>query len=372
MASQIIVEVSKIKSIKSHSNADKLEIANIKGWNCIIPKDKYKKGDVVLFIPPDAILPQNLIDEYGVGNYLKGKGKNRVGATRLRGEMSAGLIVDVPNPNWKIGKNVAEELNITKYDPPVRTKMGNAEKEDPFFFKYTDIENLRNYDNVFIPGETVVVTEKIDGSNCKFKCTNKTGLLSKIWPSKFGFKWSCGSHNVNRKKPKTFSRIKENVYWYPYTQPNIREMLSYCLKTKQGKHIIIYGELYGAIRGGVKSMNYNRPSEICYAAFDISIDGKYLDYSNFVSLCQKFDIPMVSLIAIMPFDLDKILALANGPSALITNGKPHIREGIVVRPEVERTQNNVGRVIMKVHGDDYLDMKDKKEQKGEIVDVKDE
>lgn len=162
MSSSLIVEVCDIKEIKEHSNADLLEIAVIKGWNCIVKKGEYKVGDVVIYIPPDAILPQPLIEKLNVANYLKGKNKDRVGVAKLRGEMSYGLII--PNEkNWDVGYNCTEDLGIIKYEPPVKTTIGDAAPEDPMFHRYTDIENINNFPNLFKDGEEVVVTEKIDG-----------------------------------------------------------------------------------------------------------------------------------------------------------------------------------------------------------------
>lgn len=39
----LIVQVSRIDDIVSHDNADLLEVAVVKGWNCIVLKDQYKK-----------------------------------------------------------------------------------------------------------------------------------------------------------------------------------------------------------------------------------------------------------------------------------------------------------------------------------------
>ena len=54
------VEVVRIKEILEHPNADKLELATIKGWQCVIPKGIYKAGYVVIYIPIDSILPQEI------------------------------------------------------------------------------------------------------------------------------------------------------------------------------------------------------------------------------------------------------------------------------------------------------------------------
>ncbi len=46
--SSLIVEVVRVDDIKEHPNADKLEIAVVKGWECIIPRESYKVRDKVV------------------------------------------------------------------------------------------------------------------------------------------------------------------------------------------------------------------------------------------------------------------------------------------------------------------------------------
>ena len=66
--SKLIVEVCKVDNIEKHPNADRLSIATIKGWNCIVGLNQYKPGDLVIFIPPDSIVPEDIIKKYTEGN----------------------------------------------------------------------------------------------------------------------------------------------------------------------------------------------------------------------------------------------------------------------------------------------------------------
>ncbi len=58
--STLIVEIVPILNIKEHPNADKLEIAEVKGWECIVKKDDFKVGDYALYIPIDSQLPADV------------------------------------------------------------------------------------------------------------------------------------------------------------------------------------------------------------------------------------------------------------------------------------------------------------------------
>ena len=364
MSSSLIVEVCRIEKITPLEGADFLEICLIKGWECIVKKDTYKVGDLVIYIPVDSILPVELADRLNVRNYLKGKNSDRVGCVKLRQEMSYGLIIDNEN-NWEEGYDCAEDLGITKYVPPIRMTAGDAASEDAFFDKFVDIENIRNFPNVFEEGEMVVITEKADGTNSRNGWEINENLE---------IEWKAGSHKVKRKKPDTEEEMKSNTYWYPQTLPSVKNLLTHILNSKMAvKTATLYGEIYGKVRGGHKSMHYGAPDSLNFAAFALKIDGKYVVWETFLSLCLKFDVPRVPLIDIIPFNIDKVKDLSKGKSLLAAkNGADHIREGVVVCSLNERRDPSIGRAILKVINPDYLIMKNKKESKGEEVDFKDE
>ena len=120
--SSLIVDVSKINKIEKHPNADRLRIATVKGWQCIIGLDDFKEGELIIFIPPDSVLPDELIDKYKLEFVRKG---GRVKTVKLRKFISQGLCLPIPEgKNWKEGKSVATELGITKYEPPKARYQG--------------------------------------------------------------------------------------------------------------------------------------------------------------------------------------------------------------------------------------------------------
>jgi len=222
------VEICRIDKIEKHPNADKLDIATIKGWNCIVQRDIYKDGDLIIFIPPDCVLPEKLIEQYNL-TYLKNGG--RVSTTKLRGYISQGLVLDIPQgKQYKLGDDVAADLGITKWEPPAPGfsaqlgKVNRTKRRNAYFEKYTDIENIKNYYNVFEDGEEVVITEKIhgclesntmislaDGTKAKIKdiVNNKMNIEvlamdnnGKIVPTKILNWWNNGKSKGNWKKIK--------------------------------------------------------------------------------------------------------------------------------------------------------------------------
>jgi len=238
MSSSLIVEVCSIKKIKKHPHGDFLEIAEVKGWDCIVKKNQFKKDDVVVFIPPDSIMPTEMADRLGVRDYLGGSNHNRVRCARLRGVVSYGLVIE-NEENWEVGTDVADHYQIEKYFPPIRTSCGDADKEDVYFEKYTDIENIRNYPDTFEEGEIVVVTEKVDGTSSRLgrdiNIVPDRNFFKNLWKkltlSKKERQWKVGSSDLKRKRPSK-KKMCNNTYWYPYNLPGIHDLINHLIDDK--------------------------------------------------------------------------------------------------------------------------------------------
>src|SRR6266853_348129 len=196
--SSVIVEVVRIEAIRPHTNADKLFLAQIKGWQTVIRKldngaPEFQVGDCVVYIPPDSTLPRELAVRLGGETYLSektnmaGERELVVRRVRLRGEPSYGFVIRPDDPTWAVGTDVQAHYGIGKYLLPVKFTAGDAEPNHPLFERYTDIENLRHFPDVIQAGEDVIVTEKLHGTNVRIGSIAGTML--------------AGSHGLQRKRP---------------------------------------------------------------------------------------------------------------------------------------------------------------------------
>ena len=181
--------------IEEHPNADALELARIGDYRSVVRKGQFNSGDLAVYIPEQAVLPEWLIKALGLEGRLAGKQKNRVKAVKLRGVLSQGLVypleleqavdadynsgTETPFPIWVLeaqdeigpkrlhvylGMDVTDYLGIVKYEPPIPTHMaGEVFNAMGRTLKY-DIENLKKYPNIIKDGEIVCVTEKIHGT----------------------------------------------------------------------------------------------------------------------------------------------------------------------------------------------------------------
>src|SRR5579859_6063397 len=119
---KFIVEVLPLTNVEPHPNADRLDLAVVGNYRVIIAKDSYQANELVAYIPEAALLPDPLIDELNVRNYLVGPQHNRVKATKLRGVLSQGLVYRA-RAHWQAGEDVAQELGITKWEPEIPLGM---------------------------------------------------------------------------------------------------------------------------------------------------------------------------------------------------------------------------------------------------------
>jgi len=381
--SSLIVEICKIDRVDPHPNADRLDIATIKGWEIIVGKGLYKIGDTVVYIPIDSVLPQVLSDEYDITKYLH---KQRVKPAKLRGTVSYGVIL--PNKdNDPIGTDMSEKLGITKWNPyaeyenqqeikkksqarknnmtgfwtgiklalsqvnnPLLTSFGSFIPElnkllypaikgvpsnynHPLFHKYTDIENAKNFPNMFSEGDEVIVTEKIHGMNTRhgivFTAENPEG------------EFFVGSHSVQR-DPNAYGEwgiacdlSKEALYWLK--EHEYRNAIS----------IILFGEVFGT---GIQDMNYNCQRD--FRVFDIAVNGNYLNYDKVKELAERFGLKMVPEIYRAKYDFAELKEIASGNS--MVNNYKHFREGIVVKLVDEESNWNNRRKILKFISPEYL------------------
>ena len=325
--STLIVEVSQIDQVMEHPNADALQLAQIKGWQCVIPKDRYVAGDLVTYIPIDAVIPPEHSDRWGITKYLS---HGRVRCARLRGEPSFGVIVDRDDKAWTEGLDVAAFYGITKYVPPIKSQAVDAAPPHPLFVEYTDVENLRNFPDVFQKGEAVVVTEKIHGTNCRI------GVIEG--------ELMAGSMSVRRLRPE--GDLTGSLYWRPLMVEGVPALLE--TLGRAHRQVILFGEVFGS---KVQSLSYGQVGALGYRAFDLLVDGKYLDPAAFENVCAEFGVLTVPFLHRGPYSLATVKALSEGDTTL---DAAHIREGVVVKPVAERVDPQVGRVCLKYIGDPYL------------------
>ena len=256
--SSLKVEVVSVDNISPHPNADRLEMAQVKGWTCVVPKGEFCEGDKAVYFPIDSILPEPLEAKLFRPESKIKLHKHRIKTIKLRGAISQGLLVPLTDLDptllsYQEGDDLAELLGVTKYEPPEsgspQSNCNQVSKKqvNPSFYKYTDIENYKNYCSLFTNGELVWVLEKIHGSNFRagWVKSHPSTLWKKIlnwfgWLPKYEFVY--GSHNVQLQDHWANNgfyekSIGKNIYWEAVEKYDLKHVL------KPGD--VVYGEIYG-------------------------------------------------------------------------------------------------------------------------------
>lgn len=353
--STLKVEVVKIANIEKHPNADRLDLAVVKDWRCVTAKDRFRAGDKAVYFPIDSILPEHLEAKLFPPDSKIKLEKHRIRTIKIRGAISQGLLCSLSELDLKdhaIGTDLTDKLGVTKYEPPIHmTPQSRADRVrciNPYFNKYTDIENFKNYPELFEADDQIVILEKIHGTNFRagyvpFHASTwwkKVKVFLRIAPK---FEFVYGSHNVQLQD----KFHNDNVYAEAVNKYNLRKL---------PKGIVIYGEIYGD--GIQKNYNYGlKTGERKMVVFDIKEindngESKYLNHRTVVAICCAFDLPHAPIEYLGPFgSRDVVKRFVDGPSSLCKDQK--MREGIVIKP-IEESITYIGRKILKFKSDDFL------------------
>ena len=324
-----LATIQKIEEIKSIPNADKIDVAKVKGWYVVVEKNLHKVGDDIIYLEIDSFLP--LKPEYDF--LLRGskpkkmllEGKEiegiRLRTVKLRGQISQGLILPIPNGlDIPDDGDVSEQLGIIKYEMPMPPSLsGKAKGFFPSFIPKTDEERIQNMGEAL---EGFYISEKIDGTSVTYY--KKHGL--------FGV---C-SRNLELCESET-------------TQWRIAKEMD--LLNKMPDNFALQGELVGE---GIQKnpLKIQRQEVYFFNAYNIE-SGIYLNYKDFIELCGSLGlktVPIVSDDFSLPKTVDEMLLYAEGKSLI----NPDVeREGIVVRPKIERLYNGT-RFSFKAISNKYL------------------
>lgn len=348
--STLIVKVQKIDHIEKHPNADTLSILQIGGWNVVAKTEAVEGQTEVVYVPIDAIAEK----DHPLLGFLEGR---RVKTIKLRGVISQGLCLPIPEVAeylksvkniplldvWHMLQsendiNLQEMLEIKKYIPPLPSENrdflgGPSAQENPNFHRYTNIEHYAHYVNA-IKDEKVWVSEKLHGTSSRFGIENGKFLV--------------GSRNRQLKYPLDEGQTITSTYIKVFERENIgQKLLQLQNEFPENKIISVYGEIVGpGIQGKMFKYGQDEPSFFLY---DIKIDEKYLDYSDFLRLSTKYEIKTVPILA-ENISSEEAISMVDGKSTLDN----HIREGIVIKPMKEAFHRRLGRVALKIVSKEYL------------------
>ena len=380
-----------IDDVIPHNNADRLEIAIVGGWHCIVGKDEFKKGDIGVYFEIDSLLPEK--EPFKSMEFLASK-HFKIKTQKIRGELSQGFLVHV---NTFIGTEFNEISEMTfyndenrflteklqvKYNDPadneIKSSSGNIQKVDkyrrmnsrhkelfshqpfrflmrhdlgkwllflffghrndskkanwPYYVRKTDEERIQNMKWILENKNPWLATEKIDGSSLTvaYKPEGKDSGI-----------FIC-SRNL------AHFESDNNPYTRVAKKYNIPDALKDICKKYNLEYVVFQGEMYGQ---NVQKRDYGL-KEIKVAGFNLIFSGKgRLNSVVSENIMAEYGIPWVPILNtryILPDTVEELLDYAESETSKIDGG---LREGIVFRsPDGSKSFKAVSnKFLLKYH-----------------------
>lgn len=397
--SEFSVKVVQIEHpVVDHPNADRLSLVRIGLYTCIAAKKedgthRYQEGDWVVYVPEGAVVPESVLRLHGFWNDEQGKGVlsgskgDRVKAKKLRDIFSQGILlpvefdavpplgdervghyepyIRVPNDaryeddtlvfeeGWEgvgvdLGDDVSTMLCITKYEPPIPIALaGEVANIDGKTVKY-DFESIQSIPDLFTPGEEVVATEKLHGTNCQI------GYVPGLNNDELFFDGNLyvGSKGLSGRG--LVFKDNEANDGNTYVQA-LRALLAQdfgeairFLSTSLNAPVWVFGEIYGA--GVQKGFGYGQKAP-AFAAFDIRVGNEYVPYDLMLTMVGGLGVAVVPTLYEGPYDLDAIEKVRDGKDSLSGS---NLREGVVIKARDGGRHPHHGRKIGKWVSPAYL------------------
>lgn len=368
--------VAKVTEILPIEGADRVEIAKINGWTCMVGKGTFKVGDLGVFFEADSKVPATENFAFMEKRDYKVKVQKFFKGTVI----SDGLLMpfadlDLDAKDYKEGQPMTKQLGVVYYVTEDNKRKSNGDKnakyqsmaarhpklfknklirkiyktelgkkilflffgkktDKPNAFPYwvvkTDEERIQNL-TMHIPeykNEFWWVTEKVDGSSSTFTLKREKGNKRT---------YVVCSRNVAM-KPDSKNFYTDlgvgNIYIEMSNKYNIESILNRILDSNPDvKFVTLQGEIYGK---GVQRRDYSIEDH------DLRIFNVILGYDNEVKrlnpdkgkkFVESFDLKYVPVLGHISFDdfntCEDFLNFARGASEI--DGLP--REGLVFRNE---------------------------------------
>lgn len=352
-----LATIRTIASTRPIQGADRIEVAQVDGWECVVKKGEFEVGQHIVYVEVDSVMPERPEFEF-----LRDR-KFRVRTIKLRGQVSQGLVLPLdilPAGNYKLGDNVTELLGVTKYDPQAQQEALLLTKQPktptnpvvkflmrfkwyrrmfmkpkrkggfPDWVVKTDETRIQNLTTLFDierkKGTLFSVTEKVDGQSATY-------FLQKISRRKYEF--GVCSRNIRLGTPDNSS------YWTIARKYDIENVLKKLIGEYQT--IVLQGEICG---DGIQGNKYHISGYDLFA-FNLIYPDHKCTTAEIKETLAPFGIKSVPIVEegkALPETIAELVEYSKGKSVVRKEQK---REGVVMR----NVQNNIS---FKVINPDFL------------------
>lgn len=338
-----LAHVEMISALSPIEGADKIEVATVLGWQCVVKKGEFNIGDKVVYIEVDSVVPDT--EQF---DFLRDR-KFRVRTIKLKGQISQGLVIPLLDKTLALGTDVTKSLGIQEYMTPTERNEFNRQTANeknklkkfmmryswfrniflsrnqkdkfPYWVSKTDEERIQNIPHVLeqFKNEEVYITEKVDYQSVTFTSKmlpNSLPIIGKFLPKRFKF-IVCSRNMV--------TNDTNSLYWKIAKKYNIEQIL------RENPTLTIQGEQGDTNIQGNK-YGIKKPRMWVFNIIDHEKNYHY-DRDEMECFCAKYGLETVPLLykaklSVLGSNVQEVVEGSKGYSII----NPSIpREGIVVR-----------------------------------------
>ena len=316
-----LASIQKVWKIEPIDGADRIELAHVLGWQCVVNKEQFKEMDEAVYFEVDSFLPVR--DEFEflrASSYrntdIMGEGF-RLKTMKFRGQISQGLLLPITSfpelsGELNLGDDVTEVLGVRKWEIEERaTTGGTIIGTLPYDVPHTDETRIQAEPELIneFAGIEYYISTKMDGSSHSISL-DETGF-------------HVTGHNYEYKDDGKSS-------FYEYVKVNgIEQKVKEYAETNDLKTLTIQGEFCapGIQRNPLKLA---KPE---WYVFTIRKNGKRVGLKDLIETCNVLSLSHVPIEEVgmdLPSKyptVESLLERADGNYE--TGGK---KEGVVVRP----------------------------------------
>ena len=339
-----LASIQRIYKIEPIEGADRIELASVLGWQCVVNKGQFHPMDLAVYFEIDSFLPIRPEFEFmRASSYRKtdimGEGF-RLKTMRFRGQVSQGLLLpidqfpEIPS-GMDLGMDVTDILGVRKWEIEEKvTTGGTVIGTLPIDVPHTDETRVQAEPDLIgdFAGLEYYITTKMDGSS------------HSVSLDEAGF--HVTGHNYEYKDD------GKSAFYELVKRDNIEEKLRKYYEDNGLKTITVQGELCAP---GIQQ-NRLRLTKPEWYVFTIRIDGKRVGLKKMQDVCAAMDLQMVPVEEVgadLPSKYSTVEALLERADGEYPKGGK--KEGIVIRPTEPIFNERISASLsMKVVSNKYL------------------
>ena len=338
-----LASVQEIWKIEPIEGADKIELAHVLGWQCVINKGQFKPKDKAIYFEIDSFLPVQAEFEFlRKSSYVKstclGEGF-RLRTMKFRGHLSQGLLLPLSVftqlHDLSIGDDLTEVLGIRKWEEEERiTTEGTIIGGLPRSIPHTEEVRIQANPEILkeFRGLDYYISTKLDGASHSLSLDEE------------GF--HVTSHNCE------YSDDGKNGFYNLVKKHGYMQKMEALVKREGLCSLAIQGELCAP------NIQKNRLklSVPQWFVFTVILDGKRVGLSQMKKVCDELGmccVPIEEVGTNLPEKYPGIEDLLIRSDGEYPNGGK--KEGIVIRPTEPVYSTNInGYLSFKVVNNKYL------------------